>query len=529
MIRKQGSFLLELGDAGTNRPAFLLWWTDGTLTRLDGPPIPKFEWHHWAGTYDGTSMRLYIDGAVVSSLAISKTIATSSEPLLMGHWTTEWFAGILDEFQLFSRALNVDEIVALVSAAPPHAPGPILSYDMETLTADGRMKDLSGHSNHGTVSGTTDVAGIVGRARHFDGIADYIEVLDSSDLHVSAGITIAAWVYLQADHTGGAPTMIRKQGSFLLEVGDAGTNRPAFLLWWTDGTLTRLDGPPIPKFEWHHWAGTYDGTTMRLYIDGTVVSSLAISKTIATSTEPLRMGHWTTEWFQGILDEVQLFSRALSVDEIVALVSAAPPHAPGPVLAYDMETLTADGRMKDLSGHSNHGTISGTTDVAGIVGRARHFDGIADYIEVPDSADLHVSAGITIAAWVYLQADHTGGAPTMIRKQGSFLLELGDAGTNRPAFLLWWADGTLTRLDGPPIPKFEWHHWAGTYDGTTMRLYIDGVVVNSLAVSKTIATSPEPLRMGHWATEWFAGILDEVRLYSRGLTGEEIAALVSGS
>src|SRR3989442_13769425 len=83
-----------------------------------------------------------------------------------------------------------------------------------------------------------------------------------------------------------SPTMIRKQGSFLLELGDAGTNRPAFLLWWTDGTLTRLDGPPIPKFEWHHWAGTYDGTTMRLYIDGTVVSSLTISKTIATSSEP---------------------------------------------------------------------------------------------------------------------------------------------------------------------------------------------------------------------------------------------------
>src|SRR2546422_9718287 len=85
--------------------------------------------------------------------------------------------------------------------------------------------------------------------------------------------------------------------------------------------------------------------------------------------------------------------------------------------------------MKDLSGHGNDGTISGTTDVAGKVGRARQFNGIADYVEVPDSSDLHVSGGITIAAWVYLQADHTGGAPTMIRKQGSFLLALGDAGT----------------------------------------------------------------------------------------------------
>src|SRR5207245_5147936 len=92
------------------------------------------------------------------------------------------------------------------------------------------------------------------------------------------------------------------------------------------------------------------------------------------------------------------------------------------VLAYDMETLTADGRMKDLSGHSNHGTISGTTDVAGVVGRARPFDGIADYIEAPDSSDLALSWSITIAACLFLPADQTCGALTMIRKQGSFLL-----------------------------------------------------------------------------------------------------------
>src|SRR5436309_1021322 len=207
-------------------------------------------------------------------------------------------------------------------------------------------------------------------------------------------------------------------------------------------------------------------------------------------------------------------------------VQFVPPPSPL-VLAYDMETLTPDGRMQDRSGIGNHGTINGTLDVAGKVGRAREFDGIDDYIEVPDSSSLHPTGAITIAAWVYLEADHTGGAPTMIRKQGSFLLELGDAGTNRPAFVLWWSDGTRTRLDGPPIPKFEWHHVAATYDGTTMRMYIDGTVVSSLAVSKTIAISSDPLRMGRWASEWFAGILDEFRLYSRALSVDEVAALTS--
>src|SRR3989442_6841764 len=61
-----------------------------------------------------------------------------------------------------------------------------------------------------------------------------------------------------------------------------------------------------------------------------------------------------------------------------------------PVLAYDTQTLTGDGKMQDLSGHGNHRAISGTTAVAGIVGRARQFNGIADYIETPRSEERRV-------------------------------------------------------------------------------------------------------------------------------------------
>src|SRR5205807_9823991 len=112
----------------------------------------------------------------------------------------------------------------------------------------------------------------------------------------------------------------------------------------------------------------------------------------------------------------------LTGEEIAALIPPSEPTSPSePVLSYDMENLTADGWMKDLSGHGNHGTINGSVDVSGKVGRARQFDGIDDYIEVPDSSSLHPTGAITIAAWVYLQADHTGGSPTMIDRQSTRL------------------------------------------------------------------------------------------------------------
>src|SRR2546422_7985385 len=116
-------------------------------------------------------MRLYIDGAVVSSLAISKTIATSSEPLRMGHWATEWFAGILDEVRLYPRALTAAEIGGLVSKASAHAPSPppLVTGMISPWTDGGR---ISGGTERLTVrvmlprrlaGGCSPVASIQGR------------------------------------------------------------------------------------------------------------------------------------------------------------------------------------------------------------------------------------------------------------------------------------------------------------------------------------------------------------------------------
>ena len=71
---------------------------------------------------------------------------------------------------------------------------------------------------------------------------------------------------------------------------------------------------------WTHLASTYDGTTLRLYVNGTQVATLAIAGTITTSTGALRIGGnsiWN-EWFEGMIDEVRIYNRALSAGEIQA-------------------------------------------------------------------------------------------------------------------------------------------------------------------------------------------------------------------
>src|SRR2546425_2546786 len=78
------------------------------------------------------------------------------------------FVGDIDEVRVFSRALTVEEIAALAPAPPPPADGLVLSYDMEIGSAHVRTPVTTLHRKHASVRNTTDVAGKIGRARHFN-------------------------------------------------------------------------------------------------------------------------------------------------------------------------------------------------------------------------------------------------------------------------------------------------------------------------------------------------------------------------
>ncbi len=86
----------------------------------------------------------------------------------------------------------------------------------------------------------------------------------------------------------------------------------------TDGNAT--SPVLLPVNEWSHLAATYDGTTLRLYVNGLVVMSAPFTGNLATSTDPLRIGGNSVygEYFTGVIDEVRIYSRTLSAAEIRA-------------------------------------------------------------------------------------------------------------------------------------------------------------------------------------------------------------------
>jgi hypothetical protein len=180
----------------------------------------------------------------------------------------------------------------------------------------------------------------------------------------------------------------------------------------------------------------------------------------------------------------------------------------------------------DASGSSNNGTISGATWTAGRFGQALSFDGVNDMVSVADSASLDLSTGMTLQVW--LQPRALGGYTTAILKERPSHLAYAlyaNTDTDRASAEVAVATNLDTRST-LQLPLNTWSHVAATYDGAALRLYVNGVLASTRAVTGGITQSANPLRIGGnniWG-EFFNGLIDEVRIYNRALTAQEIQA-----
>ena len=181
------------------------------------------------------------------------------------------------------------------------------------------VADVSGNGRTGTISGATwSTQGKYGNALSFDGVNDWVTVADHNSLDLTTGMTLSAWVFPTA--TTGVRDILIKEGSnvdvYNLYARN-GAGRPESNVFV--GGLNRMaEGAPLSANVWTHVAGTYDGAVLRLFINGVQAASQSIAGAISVSTGPLRIGGnsiWG-EFFQGRIDDVRVYNRALTQGEI---------------------------------------------------------------------------------------------------------------------------------------------------------------------------------------------------------------------
>lgn len=205
----------------------------------------------------------------------------------------------------------------------------------------------------------------------------------------------------------------------------------------------------------------------------------------------------------------------------------------------------ADGEVKDSSGGDNHGTAENgvAIDEDGKFGRCAVFDGADDYVECPNSDSLNPTE-ITVMAWFWASEGALNDQKPIVLKSftahvdpyyqyGLFVLDKADYPKTVSFYLAidgkWHHDCAKTEAD---FDYEEWHHLASTYDGSEVKLYLDGDEVASETASGEISSYDTPLLFGAYANlgktdvYCFGGKIDEVAILDIALGANEIKKIM---
>jgi chitodextrinase len=180
----------------------------------------------------------------------------------------------------------------------------------------------------------------------------------------------------------------------------------------------------------------------------------------------------------------------------------------------------------DGSGHGNTGTITNATwTAAGKYGNALAFDGATSRVTINDSPSLHLTNGMTLEAWINPSALLSGWDDIIYRGNDDYYLILFNGA---PVAGVTTANlSSSSNTFGPSVlPLNTWTHIAQTFDGTTVRLFVNGAQVASTPLSGSIQDMNNPLEIGsdHIFGQYFQGLIDDVRVYNIALTQSQIQA-----
>lgn len=403
-----------------------------------------------------------------------------------------------------------------------------------------------------TGGATLGVDGQVGTALRGDGRTGYAQTAEPV-IDTNASFAVAAWVKLE--NTNGFATAVSQDGSvvagFYLQYAKA-NDRWAFALNNDDalaGGVRVLSTAPPAVGEWTHLVGVYDAVAhkARLYVNGALQQEQAFTVDW-NATGPMAIGRaWhnsaKVDFFPGAIDDVRVFDRIVTAEEVADLFAAHP-------VVAGRWTLNTDGT--DGSGRGRHLSLAGDARIdqaAGWLGSppgALVLDGSGDYAATAGPV-VATHRGFTVAGWATSAAAPTGRAavfsqagatnsgftlrydPAVAGGAGGWQVELPDADTAGAA--LQTADHSAYRW------QLDWDHVAIVYDSfaDVLRLYVNG------SLEQTEARASErwntlgfdatgPLQIGRsksggvWGEYW-PGAIDDVWAFSGVLSQEQIQAL----
>jgi hypothetical protein len=234
----------------------------------------------------------------------------------------------------FNLLVEVTDVTGLTASATvtinvtdvdetPATGGLVSRFQFEEWKGN-RTYDQAGRE--GVISGARARRAKFGRGLEFDGYNDFVTVADDDALDLTTQMTLSMWVYpkSQSDWQSGIVKEIEGGLAYGLYVSND-QSLPAVYINLGDGYLNATGRTPLPRYQWSHLAATFNGSELKLFVNGQQVSQLNALGSLVTSDSPLRFGGNSIagHHFRGRMDEVQIYDSVLSTSEISSLASSS--------------------------------------------------------------------------------------------------------------------------------------------------------------------------------------------------------------
>ncbi|MDP2668789.1 MAG: LamG domain-containing protein [bacterium] len=542
-------------------------------------------WYHIVGVADSSTISVYIDGVNEDRQPKTITLLDSTNPVTIGSCSDDggctsdsqrFFDGLIDDVRIYNRALSADEIKRLYKiGGTVHVNTQInndslskglvgwWSFDGKDM-AGVKAYDRSGQGNDGTLTnGPASAKGRIGQALNFDGADDSISTNISSiyDINGTSPITVSTWVKLTA--TAATVDFLNivtvsetasPSSTYDKQLALNSTGKFVFHVW--DGASKDAISDQANDMNWHHLVGIFDGSSSYLYVDGNKQTITAIPSSTFNFTNPrILIGGKTglNQYFSGSIDDVRVYNRALSGDEIKRLYKIGATLKVNTSINNDSLSKglvgywSFDGKdmagvkAYDRSGQGNDGTLTnGPASAKGRIGQGLSFDGVDDYVNVGKDASLNTLSTVTVCAWIYPKGWGGGNFGRIYDKGSTFVFSVDNSGVPPDKDITLIIAHNPTNLNvqssSDSIVLNQWQHvcsaWTGGVDASSVTLYINGTEPaygdQTSGSGSRNSDSAFDAAIGNRATDGaraFDGLIDDVRVYNRALSGDEIKRL----
>ncbi|MCP3682531.1 MAG: DUF2341 domain-containing protein [bacterium] len=523
------------------------------------------EWNYVESSYDSGVYNIYVNGRLILSKSGGRTgLSVASGVVRIGlrnSDTNRDFHGFIDELKVYpytrtAAQVSQDYNDGMTGLSSKHGTalamgekgkkwmtdGLVAYWKMDETTWDGtadEVVDTSGNGDHGVRVGTASTtSGKFGRGGIFDGDSDYIS--GTIDELYRKDKTITAWIKIDSSGTNN-----------FFHIGDVINDDTPTILFNvnSDGRLSSFgtknnDGldylesvETLSTGEWYFvvFINDVDSEKYRLYLNGKETNYLSGTngdyKDRYDSANNFYIGvGYNNGYFDGQIDEVRVYNRALSPREVRDLYN----WAPGPTIYFKFDEGEGTS-VYDLSGNNYTGTLTSmdqyTDWVPGKFGKGLDFDGSNDYVDV-STFDPHTYNEYTFSTWYKSSmSQSTDDQYLYVHEDGTdwIIFSITDDGGHTDQVRMATDDGTSRMYYGSSdVVDQKWHYITVVRDSSAIKIYVDGILETDTADGDTgesfvVDASSGPTIGDHPGdTEQVNGVMDDFKFYNYARTQKQI-------